>query len=55
MKITVTKIKRKLKEDYGWLNIDSGNFNDSLITELIKDTLSVINDELQSQKGIKIK
>lgn len=55
MKITVEKIKRKLKQDYGWLNIDSGNFNDSLITELIKDTRDVIDDELKRLKGISIK
>ena len=52
MKITKAKIKRELMEKYGWgenlLNIPFSN-------ELIDNTMSIINDILIKEKGIKIK
>jgi hypothetical protein len=44
MKITATKIKTILVEKYGW-----GKLDDPISTELVKDTMRVINDILVSQ------
>jgi hypothetical protein len=44
MKITATKIKTILKEKYLW-----GKLDDPISTELIKDTMRVINEILVSQ------
>jgi len=54
MNITLSKVKRTLEKDYGWvnMNIKSQKF---LIDELIKDTLKIIDNELQIHKGITIK
>jgi hypothetical protein len=54
MKITVTKIKKKLVEDYGWHNMNLQEHN-WLVDELIKDTLKIIDNELKTHKGISIK
>jgi len=54
MKITVTKIKKKLVEDYGWHNMNMKE-NNWLVDELIKDTLKIIDNELKTHKGISIK
>jgi hypothetical protein len=54
MKITVTKIKKKLVEDYGWNNMNMKE-NNWLVDELIKDTLKIIDNELKTHKGISIK
>jgi uncharacterized protein YktB (UPF0637 family) len=54
MKITVTKIKKKLVEDYGWSNMNIKE-NQWFIDELIKDTLKIIDNELKTHKGISIK
>jgi hypothetical protein len=54
MKITVTKIKKKLVEDYGWHNMNMKEHN-WLVDELIKDTLKIIDNELKTHKGISIK
>jgi len=54
MKITVTKIKKKLVEDYGWHNMNLQE-NNWLVDELIKDTLKIIDNELKTHKGISIK
>ena len=54
MKITVTKIKKKLVEEYGWHNMNLQE-NNWLIDELIKDTLKIIDNELKTHKGISIK
>jgi hypothetical protein len=44
MKITATKVKKILVEKYGW-----GKLDDPISTELVKDTMRVINDILVSQ------
>jgi hypothetical protein len=44
MKITATKVKIILVEKYGWSKLD-----DPIYTELIKDTMKVINEILVSQ------
>ena len=54
MNITASKVKKKLESNYGWLNM-SYKENEFMINELIKDTISVINDILQKEKGITIK
>ena len=54
MKIAVTKIKKKLVEDYGWHNMNLQE-NNWLVDELIKDTLKIIDNELKTHKGISIK
>lgn len=54
MKITVTSIKKSLKKDYGWLNLDSTSQKD-LIDQIIKDTLTIVDKKLRYHKGISIK
>ncbi len=52
-KITATKIKRELIKNYGWdedyLRVNGHRY------QLIKDTLSVVDDILMYQKRISIK
>ena len=50
MKITATKIKRILVEKYEWGNMSK--LDNPIYTELIKDTMKVINEilVLQGQK-----
>ena len=50
MKITATKVKIILVEKYGWGNMPK--LDDPIYTELIKDTMKVINEilVLQGQK-----
>ena len=47
MKITATKVKTILVEKYGWGTMPK--LNDPIYTELIKDTMKVINEILVSQ------
>ena len=50
MKITVAKVKRELQEKYGY-NLENG----CLLDKLIKDIISIINNELLKHKKITIK
>jgi|GEM_PF-4439693 len=50
MNITVTKIKRELKAKYGWDNLDNESQQ-----RLIKDTLSIVDEQLRGYKNISIK
>lgn len=44
MKITVSKIKRELVENYGWASMPiNSDANQRLINEIIKDTLKIVN------------
>lgn len=52
MKITATKVKSELVKKYGWDNV---HFNSTILNDLVKDTLSVVNDILVRQKNISIK
>ena len=54
MKITAKKIKSELEKNYGWHNMNLTE-NQTLIDEVIKDTLKVVNEILIKQKGISIK
>jgi len=54
MKITVKKIKRELKKQYGWENLDCEDHK-WFVDGLIKDTISAINYELLKHKNISIK
>lgn len=54
IKITVTKIKKELLKNYGWLNMDNNDGIVNLKNELIKDTLKVINDIILKEKGFTI-
>ena len=47
MKITATKVKTILVEKYGWGTMPK--LDDPIYTELIKDTMKVINEILVSQ------
>jgi hypothetical protein len=49
MKITVTKVKRELEEKHGWENLNREDHT-WFINGLIKDIISVINDELIKHK-----
>ena len=53
MRITVTKVKKILKKDYGWGNLDVPE-QEWFVKELIKDTIKVIDEILKQQKGISI-
>jgi len=52
MNITVKKIKRELKKQHGWDNLEREN---NMFGLLIKDTINIINDELIKYKNITIK
>lgn len=54
MNITVTKIKRELKKQYGWENLDNEE-QKWFIDGLIKDVLSIMDEELIVHKNISIK
>ena len=54
MKITATKVKKILHDNYGWINLNNGE-NQIMKHQLITDTISVINDILKAQKSITIK
>jgi hypothetical protein len=54
MKITVTKIKKKMAENYGWSELSMKTY-DTIITQVVKDTLNIINDDLIKRKNISIK
>ena len=54
MKITATKVKRELHKNYGWDNMDT-DANKFMVNELIKDTISVVDDILKIHKNITIK
>ena len=47
MKITATKVKKILVEKYGWESMQ--DLDVSIYTELIKDTMKVINEILVQQ------
>ena len=51
MKITASKIKRELIENHNW----SSQINEGVMSDLIKDVLSVIDKSLRFHKGISIK
>lgn len=53
MKITITKIKRELQKEYGWENLDCED-KKWFVDELIKDTLSIVNELLKKHKDISI-
>ncbi len=55
MNITVKKVIKKLESDHEWSNLLKKNETSWFIEELIKDTLSVVDDILLSEKGISIK
>lgn len=53
MKITAKKVNKILVEEYNW---DEEYINENYhVQQLIKDTLKIVNNILQEQKGIKIK
>ena len=53
MEITVTRVIRELKEKYGYENIKGQN---QLFAEgIVKDTLTIIDNQLKRDKGISIK
>lgn len=52
MKITASKIKRELVKKGRW---DSTTLEESEKSLLIKDVLSIINEQLKAHKGISIK
>ena len=54
MKITVTKIKRELKKTHGWDNLDNEP-QKWFVDALIKDTVSIIDEQLRIHKNISIK
>ncbi len=54
MKITVTKIKRELKKTHGWDNLDNES-QKWFVDALIKDTVSIIDEQLRIHKNISIK
>lgn len=54
MNITVSKIKRELNKKYGWENLDNEE-QKWLVDGLIKDVLSIIDEELKVHKNISIK
>jgi hypothetical protein len=54
MNITVTSIKKRLKKDYGWDNLDCES-QKVLVDGLIKDTLKIIDEQLRIHKNISIK
>jgi hypothetical protein len=47
MKITATKVKKILVDKYGYRNMQ--DLDEFIYTELIKDTMKVINEILVSQ------
>jgi hypothetical protein len=47
MKITATKVKKILVEKYGWGAMQ--DLDEPIYTELIKDTMQIINEILVSQ------
>ena len=53
MNITVTKVKRELKEKYNWKYLGSEQM-EIFVNELIKDTLKVVDEQLIRQKNISI-
>ena len=55
MKITTEKIKKQLLENYGWSDFKSFPSQDAMVTELISDTLKIVDDILLREKGISIK
>ena len=54
MKITLSKVKRELANKHGWSSLEREE-KKWFIDHLIKDTISVINDELIKYKNISIK
>jgi hypothetical protein len=54
MNITVTKVKRELKEKYGWKFLGAGQM-ELAINNIIKDTLKIVDTELIKHKNISIK
>lgn len=55
MNLTITKVKRELKEKHGWENLNENNPQKTLIDELIKDVLNIVDDQLLQHKGISIR
>ena len=53
MKITVSKIKRELKEKYEWQYLGNGQM-EIFVNELIKDTLKIVDEQLIRHKNISI-
>ena len=54
MNITLTKVKRKLVSKYGWSEPTLRHYGKTFDL-VIKDTLSIIDEELKALKGISIK
>ena len=49
MNITVTKIKRELKKNHGWDNLDNEE-QKWFIDGLIKDTLAIVDEQLRTHE-----
>ena len=49
MKITTAKVKKELKKNFGWLNLEYEPTK-IMVNELISDTLKVVNKILIEQK-----
>ena len=54
MNITVTRVKNKLEKDYGYGNLNSES-QKWFVDGLIKDTLTIVDEELKKLKRISIK
>ena len=54
MNITVTKVKRELKEKYGYNYLGHGRLEE-WVNDIIKDTLKIVDTELIKHKNISIK
>jgi len=54
MKITATNVKKILKDEYGWENLDNER-EKWFVDELIKDVIKIIDAKLKYHKGISIK
>ena len=49
MNITVTKIKRELKKNHGWDNLDNEE-QKWFVDGLIKDTLAIVDEQLRTHE-----
>ena len=49
MNITVTKIKRELKKNHGWDNLDNEE-QKWFVDGLIKDTLAIVDEQLRKNE-----
>ena len=56
MKITATKVLRELQENHNWgVYKDLDKYQQDMIKECIKDTLTVVDDILKRHKHLSIK